>query len=160
MGERTRTVEATVTARGISVETGEPIANTMKTQTGISQDALAGSRQSLSMAGEQAALALAGQILSKWQKLIDNKEQITLRIQGRDILPYLVVFRNALGKIDGVTRQQNIEMTPDAAVIQVQFDGGTSQDLADALLVKTFDTFGINIFEVSETTLSIELVAK
>jgi len=160
MGESARTFEATVTARGISVETGEEIARTMNTETSVSQDAAAGSRQSLSGAGGQAATALAGQILSKWQQQVENKEQITIRIQGADILPYLVLFRNTLGKIDGVTRLQTLEMTPNAAVVQVQFDGGTPQDLADALLLKTFDTFGINIYEVSGTTLSIELVAK
>lgn len=160
MGESLRTFQAVVNARGISVETGEPVASAMITQTSVSQDRDTGSHQSLSMAGEQAALSMAGQILSKWQELLDNKEQITIHIQGADILPYLVVFRNTLGKIDGVTRQQTLEMTPDAAVLQVRFDGGTSQDLADALLVKSFNTFGINIYDIDATKLSIELVPK
>jgi hypothetical protein len=105
-------------------------------------------------------MVLAGQILAKWQELVDAKGQITLRIHGADILPYLVLFRNSLGNIPGVTRQQTVEMTPDAAVLQVRFDGGTSQALADALLVKSFDTFGINIYDITASELSIELVPK
>ena len=50
-------------------------------------------------------------------------------------------------------------MTPDEAVLMVKFDG-TSQDLADALLQKTFDPFSINIYESSASALYIKLVAK
>ena len=85
--------------------------------------------------------------------------EITLTIIGSDILPYLVLFRNELKTIDGISSQQTIEMTPDETLLLVKYDKA-SQDLADALLLKTFDSFGINIFEISSNTLKIELVAK
>lgn len=160
MGENIRTFQGTVTIRAIRVETGEPIARAVATQTSVGRDAGEGSGQSLAGAGKQAAETLAAQILAKWQDVLEKKEEITLHIQGKDILPYLVLFRNALEDIDGVTRQQTMEMTPDAAVLAVRVDGGSPQNLADALLVKTFATFSIHIHEVTGNTIGMELVAK
>jgi len=90
---------------------------------------------------------------------MEKDGEITITINGTDILPYLVVFRNELKNVEGINSQQTMEMTPDEAVLMVKYDG-TSQDLADALLMKTFDPFSINIYESSENTLNIELIAK
>ncbi len=159
MGKDIRTFKATVIARALLTESGKQIALATQSATNVNRDISAGSSQALIDAGVQASIALTSQILPKWQERIGKTGEITLTINGTDILPYLVVFRKELKKIEGVTSQQTIEMTPDEAVLIIKYDGA-SRELADALLVKTFDPFGINIYELSESTLHIELIAK
>lgn len=159
MGENILTFKATVRARGLLTESGEQIALATNSETNVNRDIAAGSRQALADAGFQTGIQLASQILSKWQERMEKTGEITLTITGTDILPYLVLFRNELKKIEGVTSQQTLEMTPDEAVLLVKYDG-SSEDLAGALLLKTFEPFGINIYELSENALSIQLVAK
>ncbi len=159
MGENIMTFKATVTARGLLTKSGEQIARAMHSETSVNRDISSGSSQALTDAGFQTGIALTLQILPKWQERMVKTGEITITINGTDILPYLVVFRNELKKIEGINSQQTMEMTPDEAVLLVKYDQ-TTQDLADALLMKTFDPFGINIYELSETALHIELFAK
>jgi hypothetical protein len=159
MGEHIMTFKATVTAKALLTASGEQIARTMNYETNVNRDISAGSSQALTDAGVQASIALTSQILPKWQERIGKTGEITLTLNGTDILPYLVVFRNELKHIEGINSQQTVEMTPDEAILMVKYDG-TSQDLADALLIKTFDPFSINIYELSESTLHIELITE
>ncbi len=159
MGENIMTFQATVTAKALLTKSGEQIARTMLNESTVNRDISTGSSQALTDAGFQAGIALTSQILPKWQARMEKTGEITITINGTDILPYLVVFRNELKSLEGINSQQTLEMTPDEAILMIKYDG-TSQDLADALLMKTFDPFSINIYESSENTLHIELVAK
>jgi hypothetical protein len=49
-------------------------------------------------------------------------------------------------------------MRLDESVISVDFQGN-AKELADALMLKAFDSFGINIYEVSQNRLRIELIS-
>ncbi|MBU4462793.1 MAG: hypothetical protein KKB05_02470, partial [Proteobacteria bacterium] len=68
-----------------------------------------------------------------------------------------VQFRKALNDISGINRVQLKEMRIDESVIFVDFQGN-AKELADALMLKAFDSFGINIYEVSQNSLRIELI--
>ncbi|MDA3897278.1 MAG: hypothetical protein PF482_14175 [Desulfobacteraceae bacterium] len=159
MGEHIMTFKATVTTKALLTVSGEQIARTMHNDTNVNRDIAAGSNQALTDAGFQTGIALTSQILPKWNERMTKTGEITLTVNGTDILPYLVVFRNKLKNIDGINSQQTLEMTPDEAILMIKYDG-TSQSLADALLMKSFDSFSINIYESSENTLNIELISK
>ena len=159
MGENVLTFQGIVTVRALMTDSGQEIARAQASDTRVSRDSDAGSREALSAAGTRAGANLADQMMAAWYVRILPPGEITLRIAGRDILPYLVLFRNELQTIDGVTGQHTKEMAPDEAVLTVKY-GNTAQDLADALMLKTFDAFGINIYEISQNTISIELVVK
>ena len=49
------------------------------------------------------------------------------------------------------------EMSADRAAMAVNYQG-TTRSLADALLLKTFSGFGIDIYEVTPETVRIRLV--
>lgn len=159
MGEDILTLKATVTARGLLTETGGQIGRTTYSETKVSKNITVGSSEALSDAGIQAGIDLTSQIMNEWHTRMTKAGEITLTITGSDILPYLVLFRKELKNIEGITRQQTIEMTPDEAVLLVQYDK-PSQELADALLRKPFEPFSINIYEISHNTLHIELVVR
>jgi hypothetical protein len=61
--------------------------------------------------------------------------------------------------MSGVNETQINEMKPDKFKISVDFQG-TAEVLASALMHKTFDTFGLNIYEILSDNLKIELVPK
>ncbi len=159
MGEDIRSFKSTLDVNAIVTATGERIAPIRTSAIAADRDASLGSRQALSDAGEQAGIILASRILSKWHALKETAGEIRLNIRGAEGLPALVAFRNALKDIPGVTAQQTIEMTPDSAVLSVQYRY-TPQTLADALVLKTFTDFGINIYEIGEDFLSIEFVSR
>ncbi|MBW2166280.1 MAG: hypothetical protein JRG74_09360 [Deltaproteobacteria bacterium] len=49
-------------------------------------------------------------------------------------------------------------MKADEATIVVDFQGN-AKELADALMLKNFESFGINIYEISQSHLRIRLVS-
>lgn len=159
MGENVLTFKATVNARAVLTGSGEEIARTTHSETSVNRDIATGSSQALADAGLQAGNFLTSQILTQWRERMEKAGEITITIKGTDILPYLVLFRNELKKIEGVNSQQTLEMTPDEAVLLVKFDK-SARNLADALLLKTFEPFGINIYELTENKLNIELFPK
>ena len=120
MGENVLTFQGIVTVRALMTDSGQEIARAQASDTRVSRDSDAGSREALSAAGTRAGTNLADQMMAAWYVRILPPGEITLRIAGRDILPYLVLFRNELQTIDGVTGQHTKEMTPDEAVLTVK----------------------------------------
>ena len=82
-----------------------------------------------------------------------------LVVEGTRNLENFILFRKTLNAIVGVEGMKIREMKPDTSTLVVNYSG-TPVALADALLLKTFDDFGINITEVSEEHLRIEIVSR
>ncbi len=157
MGENVRSFKGSVIIRAILTDTGEQIASASDMATSVSTDPGTGSIYALSDASYRAGSVLVSRILSKWHELQERSGELTISINGTDILANLVAFRNSLKNIEGITSQRTLEMTANAAVLAISYQG-TTQKLADALLLKTFDDFGINIYEITENRLNIEFV--
>jgi len=51
------------------------------------------------------------------------------------------------------------EIKPDEAIIGIDFDGNALM-LAEAMLLEIFDSFGINIYDVSDSRIMLELVSE
>jgi hypothetical protein len=79
-------------------------------------------------------------------------------VEGTRDLSKFVIFRAELNEIPGVDSLQTSEMKADEATIIVNFQGN-AKELADALMLKTFESFGINIYEVSQSHLRVRLVS-
>ena len=69
----------------------------------------------------------------------------------------LVRLRTAIASLSGVNELKLKEMSVDRAAMDVNYQGN-SRSLADALLLKTFNGFGIDIFEVTPEVIRIRLV--
>ena len=83
---------------------------------------------------------------------------LEIMLEGTGNLENFVKFRNMLKELTGVKEMQITQERPDQAVIMVAFQGN-AKELADALIVKTFESISINIYEVSEDHLRIRLVS-
>lgn len=157
MGGNLKSFKGTVIVRAIWTDTGEEFAFITKTAVTVNSDEIAGGNDALASAGSLIGEELASQIAAAWQKKVEEPEMIEIIVKGTSRLANFVMFRRTLNEMPGIEDVQIREMKSDEATIVVDFKGN-SKELADALMVKTFDSFGINIFEVSPTSLKIELI--
>jgi len=157
MGKNIKSFKGVVTARAFRTDTSEEIAFASQTTLSINVDEVAGGRAALSEAGALAGKDFSLQILEEWQKEIKKPVTIELVVEGTANFANFVQFRKTLNDIPGVNRVQLKEMRLDESVIFVDFQGN-AKELADALMLKAFDSFGINIYEVSQKSLRIKLI--
>ena len=97
------------------------------------------------------------QLTAAWENESSRQSLVEIDIHGTKELANFIKFRKALGKIPGVTAINIKVMKADESIISVDYQG-TAQSLADELLLKTFESFGIDIYEVAPGRLSIELI--
>ena len=157
MGKHIKSFKGTVTAWAFRTDTGEEIASASQTAVSVNTYEVAGGRAALSEAGALAGKDLSLQILEEWRKKIKKPVNIELVVEGTANFANFVQFRKTLNDMPGVNRVQLKEMRLDESVIFVDFQGN-AKELADALMLKAFDSFGINIYEVSQKCLRIELI--
>ena len=98
------------------------------------------------------------EITEIWKRGPEKPAMVSIEVSGTRNLGNFVLFRKTLNDISGVKRIQMKELQADASTMMVDYSG-TPKTLADSLMVETFETFSINITEVSEEHLRIELVS-
>jgi len=157
MGADMKSFKGLTAVRALLVKTGKQIGSTSRTAVTANVNEIEGGRDALSGAGTLAGEEIAGQILSAWLKKDEETEKFEILLKGAGNLANFVMFRRMLSTVEGVKFVQVKELKSDKARISVDFNGKT-RDLAAALMLKAFESFGINIYEVSETQLKIELI--
>ena len=157
MGENVRSFKGMVSARAIRIDTATEIASTTQTIVTTNTDEMAGYRDALIKAGTVSGQELASQIAAFWQKDAQTGNIIEIIIEKTGNLANFVKFRRVLHGLPGVNHLQMKEMTLNQAAIIVDFQG-TTEDLARELMLKTLDTIGINIYDISPNYLRIELI--
>lgn len=156
MGETIRSYEGEVRARALRTDTGAVVGETTRSFIAISDDVAAGGADALSGAGRLAGADLAEKIAAVWQDKVKSLVGITVTIKWGGELANLVELRQAIAAVPGTKAIFPREMTAADAVVAVDFEGD-EKDLADALMVNAFSSFGIHIFDMSALHLSIEL---
>ena len=95
-----------------------------------------------------------------WEENILKKEQrIETRIEGEDYLSSFISLRKALNDMPEVKSVQTKELGADQAIVSILFKGN-AEKLAQAILLKTFDSFGIEIYDVKDKSFTIKFVSK
>jgi hypothetical protein len=157
MGQNIRSFKGIVSARAIRTDTGKEIAATIKSAVTTNTDETAGIRDTLSDAGSSAGKALASQIVYAWQKNEKQYNLVEVIVEGTDNLVDFEKFRRIINQMSGVKNLQTKEMKADEVIITLEFQGD-AKTLADTLMLKTFESIGINIYEVSHNHLKIQLI--
>ncbi len=157
MGKNIRAYKGLVNVRVLAAGTGEKLTTLRQQAVTGGEDPEAASANALSDAAYQAGRQLADRIVSLWEKTEQAEKTLTLSVSGKDILPHLEKFRQVVRDTKGVTKLQAREMTPDAATLRIVCET-TPQELADNLILQSYDQFGINIAEVLSDGLKIELM--
>lgn len=157
MDGNVKTFKGALTVKAYRTETGKEIAFAARTAVFASEDDKSGGREALFNAGMLVGQEMTLQLTSAWESESKQQSLVEINIHGTRELANFIKFRKALGKIPGVTAIHIKVMKADESIISVDYEG-TAQSLADELLLKTFESFGIDIYEVSPGRLSIELV--
>jgi len=157
MGSAMRSFNGTVTGSVIRANSAEPMLNFTRTAVAVNEDDVIGSREALEDAGDLAGQALAEELTAVWQKQAGRPLVVEMVIRGTSHLASYVKFRKTLNTTAGVEGIRVKEIKPNEATLLVEYKGET-KDLAAALMLQNFVSFGINIFEVTRDTLSIELI--
>ncbi|MFW6011108.1 MAG: hypothetical protein ACOC8Q_01205 [Desulfosalsimonas sp.] len=157
MGEEVRTFKATVNLRVINAETGEKLTTVMEQAMTVGQDPEKGGKNAIADAAFRAGRQLSDRIVSIWRKDSQAAEKFTIHIKGDPVLAHLEKLRNTLKQQSGLSELRTTEMTARSAILSLQYRG-TAQELADNLLIHSFEGFGVNITDLSPQELTIELI--
>ncbi len=162
MGTDVRSFKGVVNLRALRTGSGVQIASADRTNLTVSDDENAGRKKSLTNASVAAGKMLASQIAAVWTK---NSSQpgispamiVEIIVEGTGSLSNFVMFRRFLSELPGVEEIRIKEMKADEAKITVRFQGD-GKKLADILMMKSYETFGIDIFEVTSQKIKVELI--
>lgn len=157
MGENVRAINGSVDIRVLRADTGEILTTIRETATGYGQEKETVAEKALTDAERQAGEKLSSQIASFGDRNGSSSGSFILRISGENILPHLEKLRRAIMKTKGISTLKTNEMTPNSATLSVTFEG-TPQQLADSLLMQSYERFGINITDVSSEGIVIQLL--
>jgi hypothetical protein len=157
MGSAMRSFNGTAAARVIRANTAEPILDLARIAVAVSEDDISGSRAALEDVGKMAGQALAEELSAAWQKQAGEPSVVSMVIRGTGHLASYVKFRKAMNTISGVEGIRVKGIKPNEATLLVEYKGKT-RELAAALMQQNFDTFGINIFEVTADMVRVELI--
>lgn len=158
MGSSMKSFRGVIDMNAYLVDGGKHIAHVEDNKLVASADIYQGSRQALVNAAIQAGETLAKELRDVWLGLGSGTAAIEMVIEGTGgHIANFVKFRGALGTVSGVDNLQLKEMRPDSAVLSVVYQGN-SRNLAEALLLQSFDTFGINIIETGSRYIRLQLI--
>jgi len=158
MGYETKSFKGIFQARALHKDTGEELAAINQDAVTTNVDEYEGGLAALSDAGSTAGEVLAQQLATQWRKLLEKPSEVEIAVEGTSKLAHFVKFRKALSSIAGVEGIRVKEIKPNEATLIIDYKG-KAEDLASALMLKTFDTFGIDIYEITQDNLGIALVS-
>ncbi|MDL1974181.1 MAG: DUF6175 family protein [Deltaproteobacteria bacterium] len=160
MGSQMKSYQANISVKAIRTDTGEIIASSTRSGAAVHTDDVSGGTAALKRVASQAAGDLITQITAKWQREVVESQLVLITVNGIKAYSDFVAFRRILSnRIRGVKNVYLRGIDAGEARMDVQIKG-TAQTLADELMLKNFDGFGINIFNVSQNAIQLTLVPK
>ncbi|MFO7559719.1 MAG: hypothetical protein R6X10_12870 [Desulfobacterales bacterium] len=157
MGENLRSFKGSVLIKAIRTSKQEEIGKSFQSVITVNSDEVAGGVEAISQAASLAGKDLAIQITSSFKRKKDETVKIKVIVEGTRVLTNFVKFRNVLSSLNNVKEIQSSEMKADRATVIVEYNGDANT-LAEMLMSKSFETFGINISEVLPDQLKVVLV--
>ena len=158
MGGAIQAFQAEVDVQAFDVQTGKTMGRSRQKAVASAQGASEGGREALANAGASAGDDLARQVMAVWQQKQDGRAIIDVMVEGTSgQIASFVKLRTAITSLSGVKELKMKEMAVDHALIAVSYQG-TARSMADALLLKTFSGFGIDIYDVTPQSIHIRLI--
>ena len=157
MGEDVRSFKATFLARAIRPAKIDEIGKAFQTAIAVNTDETFGGIEAISQAASHAGEDLAVQMTNAFSQKEKEGAVIKIVVEGTRSLSNFVKFRRALHDLEDVGEIQSSEMKANETTLNVEYKNDINK-LAKSLMVKSFDSFGINISNVAPDQLHITLV--
>jgi hypothetical protein len=159
MGDELKSYKGSLSVRALRIETQVEIVSLTQTALSTESDDISGGRKALAAVGVKAGTILASQLHAAWQNEVGKSQTFEILVEGTRQLVHFVQFRKIVADLPQVNELQTKEIMPDKATLGVDFQGTTRQ-FAEALLLKSFESFGIHINQVTPEQIRLSLVAQ
>ena len=160
MGSDMASIDSKITIKAYQTQTGILLAETEQTSRSVNYNEAIAAKEAATKAAAQAGELLANQIETGLKKAGISASQVELLVSGTKKLAYFVTFRKVLASdIQGVSAIRLKELKSNEAKIEVDFTEG-GDILAKRLMLKSFDSFGLNIQKVTKKQVILTLVSK
>ncbi len=159
MGSSLRSYTATVRARAFMVENGTELALIENEAVAAGSDDITGGRKAIKESAKLVAAALVERIVAVWGKEGKSLSTITIAVEGTRDLANFVMFRRVIKKMPDATRIKTLEMKPDQAIIEIEYQG-TAEAFANELMLNPFENFRLDIYDVSGELLRVALIPR
>ena len=158
-GDNVRSIQATVSTRAISTDTGIMVASSQGTKGLIRRDDRAGGTEALILSASAIAQDFTRQIVARWGEEVRQPVLVELVVKGIKEYADFVRFRRHLrNDIRGVKNVYLRSISAGEAKMDVDVMGN-ARTLADDLMLQPFENLAVNIFEVSEKGVKLELIS-
>jgi hypothetical protein len=158
MGEE-KTFNAQINLDGYNLETGDKVVTSMIQAVAVSDTDRQGNAQAIVKAAGLAAQDLSEKIDTYWTQNLRKEHTFDTRIEGEDFLSRFIALKQRFKQIPGIENMQPKEMGSNYAILQIFYKGKSSQ-FADAVMLKTFESFGLEISDVTDDLVLIKFIEK
>jgi hypothetical protein len=154
-----RSIQATVSTRAISTDTGIMVASSQGTKGLVRRDDRAGGTEALILSASAIAQDFTRQIVAGWGEEVRRPVLVELVVKGIKEYADFVRFRRHLrNDIRGVRNVYLRSISAGGAKMDVDVMGN-ARILADDLMLQPFENLAVNILEVSEKGVKLELIS-
>ncbi len=158
MGEE-RTFNGTINLEGYHLETGEKVIVSQVQAAATSQMDFEGNADAIEKAAGLSAIDLSQKLDAYWNETLRKEHAFDLRIEGGNFLPRFLALKQKLKQMPGMENLQPKEMGSTSAIMEVFYKGKPVQ-FADTIMLKTFESFGLEISEVTDELVVIKFIEK
>jgi hypothetical protein len=158
MGEE-KTFDAQILMEAYDVLTGEKkIVSTVQAVAKSDSEA-EGHKQALDLAANLSAKDLTEKINTYWTQTLRKEASFDLSLSGDNFLPRFIALKQRLRELPEFTSMLQKEIGSSSALVQIVYQGSPSR-FADAVMLKTFDAFGLEITEVTDERVTLRFIEK
>ncbi|MBC2705547.1 hypothetical protein [Desulfobacula sp.] len=158
MGEE-KTFNANINLEGYNLETGEKVITSQVEATVKNEMDKQGNINAIVKAANLSVKDLSEKIDAYWAQNLRTEHAFDVIIEGENFLPRFIALKQIFKQMPGIENLQPKEMGTNYTVMQVFYKGKPSQ-FADAVMLKTFDSFGLEISDVIDDIVFIKFIEK
>jgi hypothetical protein len=160
LGTDMKSVEANLLVDAVRVDTEMDIGSFQATGAAVHANEMVAGTEAITIAASNLVEELAREIAANWGRETRQTVLAELVVQGiREYVDFVKFRRILKSEIRGIKNVYLRGIKAGEAKMDVDLQGDT-RALADELMLKSFEGFGINIFEVSQKAIKLEFIPK
>jgi hypothetical protein len=159
-GTGVQSVEARLSFQVFRVDNRELVGTFDASNAAVHGDESIAGTKALDLATSDITTELIQQVTASWRGETRKTMLVKLFVKGIDEYADFIQLRKTIkNEITGVKNVYLRAIRPDEAHLDVELQG-TARTLAEELVLKNFDGFGINVFEVGKDIIRLDLIRK
>ena len=158
MGEE-RTFNAKIRLEGYHLKTGKQVITSQVQAAAKSDMDQEGSTQAIIKAAGRSSSDLSKKMDAYWTQNLRKERVFDVKLEGDNFLPRFIALKQRFRQMSGIENMQPKEVGSSHALVEVFYKGKSFQ-FADALMLKTFDSFGLEISDVTDSLVTIRFIEK